>query len=693
MKKGEIIEMVRQAQHLRMSIEADWVENVQFLMGRFGSRTEFEDMDRVDVNMCWSNMMAIIPTLYWANPSVLTKGKRPQDVLKAPGLAAGIQHWLGKIGTERVTQRMIIDAHCMSYGLGKLGYIVKDVAVAVKVDRATGGMQLVDESEDVDLSEFDVEQRTMSIGERPVFKRVSPLSHWIDPLCADFEESEWLCEEIVRDLKDLKKDPKYTNTSKLQASGNVNDVFASDSAPQRNTPRMTDQQSMSLTMGKVREGQTIVWEFWHKTERKLYTVIPDQGVVIRECDWPYPVFPYKAMQLGVPIPDCPYPTPPNSVWKAQQRELNKIRTYALDHIKRAIPKFLVDSAKLSREAQEAIKEGVMQVIMVDGDPSNVAKEMPGAPINPDVWRCEGVVKEDIQQVTGIADFQHATAATSGTTATEIRALSGAVAARVDYQRKQVASVIRWVAVGLHKLLRVFWDKAEWIKVTGRSDIEYVKMDAESLDGEFEIDIDVGSQLPPDKATNKKMAQDNFSILAPIAIQRPDLLKFDELVRYLMESLEIPDPDRFLTQDDANRPPSNPEDEELLLEQGGMPTFSPNDDQQLHIATHTQGLPNAKDDKDRWTRLMHLKKHLDYEQQRMLAAAMAQAQMLQQAQGGAGGPPGPGGPPPGGPQGGPPIQGGQGRAPAGNGRPMNAELYARDAPNPTTQSRVDSRRTN
>jgi hypothetical protein len=692
-KIGEIVEMVRQAQLLREELERDWIENVQFLMGRFGSKTEFEDMDRVDVNMAWANLMAIIPTLYWRNPRVLAKAKRPQDILKAPCLEAGIQHWIGKIGTQRVTQRTIIDAHCFPFGLNKLGYRVKDVQVAVKVSRVDGSAEVVDESEEVDLSEFDVEQRTMAIGERPVLKRVSLLSAWIDPLCADFEESEWLVEEVVRDVKEVRQDPKYKNTSKLQATGAVNDIFATQNTPQRSMPRVSESQGpyAAPSLAKVRSGQVVLWEFWHKTERKLYVIVPDQNVLLREDDWPYPFFPYKALQLGVPVPDTPYPTPPNSVWKAQQRELNKIRTYTLDHIKRAIPKFLVDSAKLSRSAQQELKEGVMQVVMVDGDPTQMVQQMPGAPVNADVWRSEATIKTDIQQITGIADFQRAGAAPEGTTATEVRAIASSTSARIDYQRFQVSELVRWIAVGIHKLLRVYWDTPEWIRVTGRSDWQYQKLDAEALDGEFEIEIDVGSQLPPDKATEKKTALDNFSILAPIAVQRPDLLRFDELVRYLMEKLEVPDPDRFLQTDDANRPPSNVQDEEILLREGGMPTFSPNDDQPGHILGHTEGLQQATDDQDRWRRLMHLNKHVQYEQQQMMAAQMAQSQMLQQVAQAAGGAPGGAGPSGPVPPNVVPLQGGQGRGQPAPGFPMNPRMFGQDAPNPTTQARADSRR--
>lgn len=692
MKVPEIIEMVHQAQHLRSDVDSDVVENIRFLMGRFGSSTEFEDMDRVDVNMAWANMMAIIPTLYWRNPRVMAKGKRPQDLLKAPVLEAGIQHHLGKVGTQRTTQRLIVDAHCAPYSLAKLGYRVKDVEVAVKVNRKTGATVVVDESDEVDLSEFDVEQRTLAVGERPILQRVSFLSQWIDPLCADFDESPWLCQEITADVDRVIGNSNYKNTRKLQASGRVTDIFAANSQPGRMRPDIhTDQGPYSSGnggIGKVRDNQVVLWEFWHKEERKLYVIVPDQGLTLREDDWPYPFFPYRAMQLGVPVPDTPYSIPPNSVWKAQQRELNKIRTYTLDHIKRNVTKILYDQAKLGgTQAEQDLREGTSQLVGVDGNPNEMAAALAASPVSADVWRCEENVKGDINDITGIAENRRASASAPGTTATEIRSIDNATGARIGYQRYQVSELVRWVAVGIHKLLRIYWDRKEWIQVTGRSDIEYRELDAEAIDGEFEIDIDVSSQLPPDKELEKKRALDNFSILAPIAVQRPDLLRFDELVRYLMERLEVPDPDRFLQTDDANRPPSRAEDERILLAQGGMPTFSPNDDHPGHILSHTEDAQNAKDEHERWRALMHLKKHLDYEEQRMLAQAMAASGMMQQV-GGAMGQPGMGGPPPNVL----PLQGGQGRQAPAPGYPMNPRLMSQDAPNPTTQNRVDSRRT-
>lgn len=690
MKPSEIVEMVNQAQLLRQDMERDWIENVQFLMGRFGSHGQYgQDVDRVDVNQAWANLMAIIPTLYWRNPRVLAKAKRPQDIMSAPVLESGIQHWITKIGTQRVTQRLIVDAHCFPFALSKLGFRVKDVAVAVKVDRTTGGLEVVDESEEIDLSEFDVEQRMLQVGERPVLKRVSLLSAWIDPLCADFEESEWLCEEVVRHVDEVKDDPKYKNTSKLKSTGKISDIFATNSAPTRGAPYMHENQGPYTSaiggVAKVRDSQIVLWEFWHKIERRLYVIVPDQGVCLRDEDWPYPFFPYKAVQLGVPVPDTPYPMPPNSVWKPQQRELNNLRTYTLDHIKREIPKHLVDAGKCDNQAQQDLREGVQQIVFVSGNPNEIHATLPGAPVSSDVWRAEATIKQDIISITGLPDFQRATA-TPDTTATEQRLIANATAARIDYQRAQIAEMVKWVASGIHKLLRVYWDKPEWIRVTGKSDWEYRQIDAEALGGEYEIEIEVGSQLPPDRETEKKRALDQFSILAPIAVQRPDLLKFDELVRYLMEKLEVPDPERFLQNEDVNKPPSDAHDEEHLLEQGGMPTFSPNDNHPGHILIHTEGIQRAGDDQDRWRRLVHLKKHLDHEEQRMIAQAMSQSDMLQQV-GAAMGQPGMGGPP----SNVVPLQGGQGRQSPQPGFPINPRQFSQAAPNTTTQTRVDSRR--
>jgi len=692
LKVGEIIEMVSQAQMLRRQIEEDWVENIRFLSGRFGDKNEFEDIDRVDVNMAWANLMAIMPTLYWRNPRVIARPKRPQDVEKAPVLEAAVQHALSKMGTQRVIQRLIIDAHCMAFGLVKLGYRTRDVQVAVKINRQSGEMTVVDETEEIELSEFDVEQRTLAVGERPVLKRVSLLSAWLDPLCGDFADSEWVCEEVIRDVAEVKKDPKYKNTSKLTATGPINDLFATSQAPSRSAPEITQEQgpyaSGLTSLARVKDNQIVLWEFWHKTEDRLYVVAPHQNVMLRDDDNPSPFFPFAALQLGVPVPDTPYPIPPNSVWKPQQKELNKIRTYTLDHIKREIPKHIIDGSRVPPQMQADLREGVQQVIFSEGSPEGMVASLPANPVSPDTWRCEATVKTDVQQITGIADFQRAAAAPEGTTATEVRAIANSTAARIDYQRYQVSEIARWIATGVHKLLRIYWDREEWIKVTGIA-WHFQKLDAQALDGEYEIDIDVGTQLPPDKALEKKNALDQFSILAPIAVQRPDLLKFDELVRYLMEKLEVPNPERFLVSDDVNRPPADPADEEELLAQGGIPIFSPNDNQEAHIKMHVQGLLGAQDEQEQWRRQMHLKKHLDFEQQQMIAQQMAQSMMLQQVAAAAGGQQGMP------PQGGNvvPLQGGQGRANPAPGFPIQPRQFNQGVQNPTTQSRVDSRRLN
>src|SRR3990167_419575 len=80
---------IRDARQRRSRVESDWRENVRFLKGDFGKDAAPIDA-RVRVNLYWSTMRALTPSIYARNPDIVATAKAPQHQDRAKVVSGAV---------------------------------------------------------------------------------------------------------------------------------------------------------------------------------------------------------------------------------------------------------------------------------------------------------------------------------------------------------------------------------------------------------------------------------------------------------------------------------------------------------------------------------------------------------------------------------------------------------------------------
>lgn len=704
-KESKLVERlkdtVRQAMQFRKKIESDWAENVKMLNGDFWDWPDF-GLDRVQVNMFWATVRSMGPSLYMQDPDILTPPKRAQDVDSAAVMEAAINYWLPKMQTTDVMHELIPDALCCSFAVCKSGYVLNKVQAKVTIDHESGSMELADESQQVDLAEHSIELRDFMVGSHPCLNRVSPFNFYVDWKATGPHNAEWVFERIYRNIEEVKGDPAYENTRGLQPTSRyVKDGLWQHQYYQPTAADFFSGQSSQGPWGQNDRGfDDIVelFEFWHRPTRKLYTLSPFHPKLLRSGGWPYEhaKFPYHDLMLTVRVPDKLYPMPFLSAIKPQASELNKLRTYSLAFVKRAITRFFINSNMFDNETLEAFKSGkVAPVVPVDGDPKDAVYVLEGSGMGPETHKMIEDIKDDMRVISQIQDFQQPS---SETTATSQKLISNNQNVAIGWMQRQVLRTVRDISSCTMANLKQFADLPQMIKITGRSDFPWREFTRDDIQGEYDCEVKPGTQLMQDRQMLQKGALDLFNLLVPVGLQTGKY-DVDELTLDVLKTFpHIRDPSKILKgAQDMNKPPNDPAAENILLSIGGMPKISPNDPDDMHIQVHQQGQAQAKTQEEAYRWLAHIQEH---EKAKMMKMAMAMMQAQQQAgmqPPGQGGPPSP--PPGGGPPGSgrppnppqPPVQGGQGRPGAQPGFPMAPRQMSEKPATPDGMARAQSRR--
>lgn len=685
---------IRAVADRRKAAEADWIENVEMLNNNFSDVATLDD--RVNVNMFYSIVRAMIPALYFRDPELTVEPKRPQDEPYAPVMQAVLNYWFRRLGMKKTIQRMIADALCYPFAICKVGYVLEEVELEVTTDETAEIVGMDEERTQQALSDHSIEKRIEIRGSHPIAHRVAFRSFFMDPKAACIEEAEWVAEEIIRHLDDVKKDPAYKGTRNLGASARaVKDGGASKNREFYGMEDRPKQAGSGLgpfsepgTLGDDPDDQDLVrlYEIWDRREGRVYVVAEGHANYLRDDEWPYEIdrFPYVTQSLTIEVPDEPCPVPLLSVLKPQQREINDIRSYQLDHIKRAVGSVGVDTAKMDKKSLAQVRRGGrLKTIETKGNPNEVIANIPGAPLNPEVHIAMQDVKNDLAEMSGVAEFQRGLASPKGSTATEQRLMAQSASLSVDRMMDLTMSAVADIAKLVADLLQQFGTKEDFIRIWGDTGWEWREYTKDDIQGDYDVQIYAGSQLNLDQSVQIKQALDMFNLFAPIGLQGGPI-RFAPLARRVMEAMRIRKPDEILIDDGRDVPPQDPYDEEALLEMGGAPKISPNDEDDQHIPVHYEGIQKAKTPQEMHRRLTHLREH---EVQKI---TKQQAAMMQAFQGG-----GMPGAAPGGPMGQSPMGqvngGGMGRQQPAPGQPANPRAFAQKPPRTEDVNRSVSKR--
>jgi hypothetical protein len=430
------------------------------------------------------------------------------------------------------------------------------------------------------------------------FKRISPFQFVLDPECTDMYDARWVAEikyldweKVVKATikRDGKEHPKYFNLKEAEklkgeyvTNMEVNKDYYDDEANTasmtgRNVTTNSNTSSGATNVVPSKIEKIKVYEIYDRVERKMMIMAGDQTggpkTIIFQMDYPEYVeaFPYFWFTKNV-VPDFAYGITDFELNQTTIYEANKIGNRFLEYTKRAIPKYVVNKAKISNKDkfEDMLSSDVCGCIVVDnpnGTAQDVVWPLPLAPFAAENGQTLQIILDQYNKDTGVNDYQRGEQPKGKTTATEASIISASSSGRAGFFQRQIEENVEEILKALFRVIKHTTTGPKWISVSGTYPVKYVDDSRKPLFGagqqlvksngffltpdvieeNFTISISAGSMAAQETAMMKQLAMNNYNTFLP-----NPLIDKAALTKYTMKKQGM-EPDDFITQQQATPP--------------------------------------------------------------------------------------------------------------------------------------------
>jgi len=466
----------------RFSTQKEWKDYREYYRGEW-------DDDIIPVNRMFSFGRALMPQVYFRAPRVSVTATHPDLVFHARVVEA-VDNWLIKEAMLKGTLKTaILNAYICGTAPIKLGFDSEfgyDPRLAVDEDSATVTQQAKKDSR-------IIEYKTNVKPGLPWALSVQPEDVVVPYGFKSPNFLLWIAHRIIRPLDDLKEDSKYSNTKDLKGS-RILDLAA------EGTPKVPGVDENEIDYAEL-------WEIRDASRKSIYTICEDE-LLLSDDD---------ALQIeGLPWEFLIFNEDPEHFWgipdikmiKAQQLELNEIKTQASKHRKIALLKFLVKKGIMKEpEAEKFLSGEVGPWVEIDDDMVLNAVAMIQPHVPPDLAIATQQAKQDMLETMGQGENQlGAFSPYHGKTATETMEVSNASGNRSDERKDIVADLLTSIIRKWNQFIFSFWTSERVVQIAGPSGAEnWIKYTGEQLTGEYSLKIDPDSGFPVNKTTKLQAA--------------------------------------------------------------------------------------------------------------------------------------------------------------------------------------------
>lgn len=519
--------------------DAVWRRLVDLYKGKqFDS---YSEEDRVLVNMVFSTVNVIAPSIAVNYPKITVNSVNPANAANAVVTEAVVNYWWRYKDIANEFRRAVKDFIIVGHGWIKVGYrFVEEEVVG----------QDTDPSDPIEGGEGATQ--TVILEDSPFAERVSPFDVFVDPDATSMRDARWIAQRVRRPLKDVQSDKRYSKAARDEVKTMVVSRYADD-------PSRKKIHDKSV-------GYAEIWEFYDIANRSM-SVFCEGGdkFLISPMRMPYSFGQPFVMIRNYDVPDCFYPIGDLEQIEPMQHELNETRTQMMNHRKRFARKWLYKEAafdQMGRSALQSQEDNVMVPVITDEPLSNVIQPMPAVINPPEFYNQSELIATDINQISGVTEIQRGGSPEIRRTATEVNLIQDAGNARTADKLAIVEKAISEVGRRMVALARQFMTGEQVARVMGKDgEPAWVTFDRDYLQGDFDFEVVAGSTQPQNESFRRQMALQIVDAMAPFA--GAGIVNMKELAAYVLQSgFGIKNPEQFL----AAPPPPTP--------MGGMPPAGP-----------------------------------------------------------------------------------------------------------------------
>lgn len=391
--------------------------------------------------------------------------------------------------------------------------------------------------------------------DEPTVTRVSPFDMFVDPEARDITDVRWIAQRVRYTMDELRELAKPSMKNGGFRKSAVDAASAGD----------TREDLEHRTMGHVPdqcEPWVVCYEFYD-IARSTFCMFTEDGTEFLRDPQAIPYsfgHPYCYVE-NHEVTEELYGMGDVEPIADLQTELNQTRSDIVNHRKRYRLKHWYREG-LGEEFKKAMlsnEEDIWAEIPDDVDADQLIGEIPQAQIPADFYNQSILISQDIDEVSGITDFQRGRAPAGGT-ATEAAILNSAAQARASEKLRRLERVMSHVASNVIMLAQQFMSAdhtvritgvTEQLSLTGAAPIQqvgqnvFVDVNKELISGEFDFRVEAGSTQPQNEALRVQRAIQMLSILTPFA--QTGQINVDALLRWALEQFGIVGVDRWVQQ--------------------------------------------------------------------------------------------------------------------------------------------------
>lgn len=517
----------------------DWQVYKNYYRGFFKAGT-------VPVNIIYAIGRSLIPQVYFRDPRVSIIPLKPGYTMHGRVVERIDNLMIRAMNIKNEMKSMALDCYLTGRGPGILGY-----------DSEYGfdpqNVQEIKNEGDMESDPTDIEKKieynyNVNPG-MPWFLRCSPNDFIVPWGSRSMKEAPWFAFRKMRMLKDIKADPKYSNTKNL-------------AAPYRSRLESSDKDRQTTTQQEDFKAEWVeIWQIHDQQTGTVKVLSLDHDKFLRDDDDELQVHGLPAHVLGFnEDPDYFWWTPDCRLIEQQQLEINDIRTMAKQHRRVALLKVLYDKGMIKgEELAKLMDESPKVMVGIDaalaGGDIRKAVQLFQSHVPPDLAAAAKEVREDIREIIGFSRNQMgAFEESSGRrTAHEAEIVRAASMIRIDERRDIMADMLTDIVQGSNELIFSFWNAERVIDIIGPDGARYwVKFTGPEIKGNFAYKVNPEESQP----SNRQVEIQQIEQFIGLAKEVPGMD-----IKYLVESFasrfDWVDPKLLFPANSAGRNPDRP----------------------------------------------------------------------------------------------------------------------------------------
>jgi len=539
--------------------DAKWHRMIDLYRGKtfFGTGGGYEGnvgYDRISVNMAFSTVNVIAPSVAVNHPTITVTANKEGDESRAVFVEAVINYLWRHHDYRKPFRRAVKDFLIVGHGWLKVGWRFveeeRDLTAAemaaeynaatLEVDQfAYDNPEMVNDlPSDQDVMDSIPSKKMEVVEDQAFVERISPFDMLVDPEATCLEDARWIAQRIVRPLAEVKRDKRFKRSTRQNLVADAGVRYRWDGDNER-------EQYNEVT------ARVTLYEFYDLEDGTI-SVCAESGddYLLDPTPMPYHFGHPFVMMRNYDIPDVFYPMGDLEAIESLQEELNKTRSQMVNHRKRYARKYLYHERSFGPEGREALESDedgrFVPVIDENRDLAGVVQPLPQVPLAPEMYNHSNIIEGDINTVSGVSEYARGQMPETRRTATEASIIVDAGNARAADKLAIVEISISEVARMVMQLMMQYMTDAQMVRITGKDDQKYfVAYTRDDIIGEFDFSVEGGSTQPFNETARRQQAISLLNAMAPLI---GTVVDPTEIAKHVLSyGFGINDPDRYMIQ--------------------------------------------------------------------------------------------------------------------------------------------------